>query len=196
VISRAPRHRYSYSEYVTLEASSPVRHEFAAGDIYALADGTPIHASLAAAIVRLVGAQLPFGCRVYSSDLRVRVPETGLSTYPDVAVVCGQTIRAADDAVAVTNPVLLVEITSPSTEDYDQGEKLSHYQCLPSVKEVLLVSHRTPALLLHRRGSSGRWISIGAEIRQTLELSSVGARLAVDDVYRDGLEDAAAVTVP
>src|SRR5476649_960532 len=102
VISRARRHRYSYSEYLVLEAGSSVRHEFADGEIYAMAGGTPTHAALAATIIRLVGARLPFGCRAYSSDLRVRVSETGLSTYPDVTVVCGQTARAADDPVAVT----------------------------------------------------------------------------------------------
>jgi Uma2 family endonuclease len=190
VISRARRHRYSYAEYLTLEESSSVRHEFADGEIYAMAGGTPTHAALAATIIRVVGTQLPFGCRAYSSDLRVRVPETGLSTYPDVTVVCGQTTRATDDPVAVTNPILMVEVTSPSTEDYDRGEKLTHYQRLPSVKEVLFVSHRRPALLLHRRGPDGGWSSIDAAAGQTLELSSVGARLAVDEVYRDGLEDA------
>src|SRR5207247_1646564 len=105
--------------------------------------------------------------------LRVRVPETGLSTYPDVTVVCGQTTRATDDPVAVTNPLLVVEVTSPSTEDYDRGEKLTHYQRLPSVKEVLFVSHRRPALLLHRRRPDGGWSSIDAAAGQTLELSSV-----------------------
>ncbi len=194
VISRARRHRYSYAEYFTLEESSSVRHEFFDGEIYAMAGGTPTHAALAAAIIRLVGAQLPFGCRAYTSDLRVRVPETGLSTYPDVTVVCGQTIRATDDSVAVTNPVLLVEVTSPSTEEYDRGEKLSHYQRLPSVKEVLFVSHRRPTLLLHRRGPEGGWSSTEVTEGQTLEFSSVGARLPVDDVYRDSLEDADATT--
>lgn len=155
--TRAPRHRYSYSEYVALEQGSAVRHEFFDGEIYAMAGGTPTHAGLAATVIRLVGAQLPFGCRVYSSDLRVRVPETGLSTYPDVTVVCGQTTRAVDDPLAITNPV----------------------------------SHREPHLLLHRRGADGVWnVVVEVKAGQTLELTAVGARLSVDDVYRDGLEDA------
>ena len=184
------RHRYSYADYVTLEESSSVRHEFIDGEIYAMAGSTPTHAALAAAIIRLVGVQLPFGCRAYSSDLRVRIPETGLSTYPDVTIVCGKTTRATDDPVAVTNPVLVVEVTSSSTEDYDHGEKLTHYQRLPTVSEVLLVSHRRPALVLHRRGMDDRWSSIETVAGQTLDLASVGARLSVDEVYRDGLEDA------
>jgi Uma2 family endonuclease len=83
VLTPVARHRYSYSEYVTLEEYSSVRYEFLNGEIYAMAGGTPTHAALAAAIIHLIRAQLPFGCRAYSSDLRVRVPETGLSTYPD-----------------------------------------------------------------------------------------------------------------
>lgn len=189
--TRAPRHNYSYSEYVVLEEGSAVRHEFFDGEIYAMACGTPTHAALAATVIRLVGAQVPFGCRVYSSDLRVRVPETGLSTYPDVTVVCGQTTRAVDDPLAITNPVLLVEVTSPSTEEYDRGEKLTHYQRLPSAKELLVVSHREPHLLLHRRGADGVWnVVVEVKAGQTLELTAVGARISVDDVYRDGLEDA------
>jgi Uma2 family endonuclease len=179
VISRAPRHRYSYPEYVTLEASSSVRHEFADGEIYALAGGTPIHAALAATIVRLVGAQLPPGCRVYSSDLRVRVPETGLSTYPDVTVVCGQTMRAVDDAVAVTNPVVVVESRAIQAKT-TTAAKLSHYQRRER-QEVLLVSHA-------RRAPSpsawipGRWIPSAPSNRRSSSARS--ARLAVDDVYR------------
>jgi Uma2 family endonuclease len=72
---------------------------------------------------------------VFTSDLRIRVPASGLSTCPDVAVVCGRTQRAVDDRLAVTNPVLLVEVTSDSTEDYDRGERLRHYtSCRVSAK--------------------------------------------------------------
>ena len=153
-----------------------------------MAGGSPDHAALAAAVIHLLRAQLPPGCRVFTSDLRVRIPATGLSTYPDVAVVCGRTLRASDDALAVTNPVLLVEVTSPSTEDYDRGEKLRHYTHLPSVREVLIVSHREPRLTLHRREGSG-WIVLEAQQHDTIVLESVASRLLVDDVYRDGFED-------
>jgi len=94
-----------------------VRHEFLEGEIYALADGSPDHAALAAALIGILRGQLPPGCRAFTSGLRVRIPATGLSTYPDAAVVCGRTLRPAEDPLAVENPLLLVEITSPSTED-------------------------------------------------------------------------------
>lgn len=180
---------YSYAEYLALEQESSVCHEYLDGEIYAMAGGSPDHAALAAAVIGAVSAQLPPAGRAFTSDLRVRVPGTGLSTYPDAAVVCGRTQRATDDSLAVTNPVLLVEVTSPSTEDYDRGEKLRHYKQLPSVREVLVVSHREPRLTVHRR-DDGPWIVLDATAGQMLALESIAARLAVDDIYRAGLEDA------
>ena len=105
---------------------------------------------------RALGNRLPAGCLVYTSNLRVRVPASGLSTYPDVSVICGPVQRADDDPLAVVNPVLLVEITSHSTEDYDRGEKLRHYQQLPTLREVMFVSHRRPHLVVHRREQRAR----------------------------------------
>ena len=96
--------------------------------------------------------------------------------------------RAPDDPLAITNPLLLVEVTSPSTEDYDRGEKLRHYKGLPSLREVLIVSHDRPQLTLHRREES-EWITVMAGPGESVELVSASARLAVDDIYRGGLED-------
>jgi Uma2 family endonuclease len=183
----ARRLHYTYEQYLTLEEGSSVRHEYLDGEIYAMAGGTPGHAVLAATVIRLLWP-LPAGCRAATSDLRVRIPSTGLSTYPDVAVICGRTERAADDRLAVVNPVLLVEVTSESTEDYDRGDKLRHYQDLPSVQEVLFVSHREPRLTLHRRADTG-WVVVDAHEGQTVTLAGLPVSLAVDDVYRDGLED-------
>jgi len=190
VSSTARQLHYTYEQYRALEDESSIRHEYLDGEIYAMAGGSPDHAALAAAVIHLLRAQLPPEGRVFTSDLRARIPATGLSTYPDVAVVCGRTLRASDDALAVTNPVLLVEVTSPSTEDYDRGEKLRHYMQLPSVREVLFVSHREARLTVHRREDPG-WIVVDAPQHEIVTLESVSAQLAVDDVYRDGLEDLA-----
>jgi len=82
----------------------------------------------------------------------------------------------------------LVEVTSKSTEDYDREEKLRHYTHLPSVREVLIVSHREPWLTVHRR-EGAVWTITNARQHETVALESVAARLSVDDIYRDGLED-------
>jgi Uma2 family endonuclease len=187
--STARRLHFTYAEYLALEDESSVRHEYLDGEIYAMAGGSPDHAALAAAVIGALRAQLPPGCRAFTSDLRVRIPVSGLSTYPDAAVVCGRSERATDDGLAVVNPVLLVEVTSASTEEYDRGEKLRHYKQLASVREVLIVSHREPRLTLHRHDGEA-WTTIEARRGGTLEVASLAARLAVDEVYRDGLEDA------
>jgi Uma2 family endonuclease len=187
--STARQVHHSYADYLTLEDESPVRHEYLDGEIYAMAGGSPDHAALAAAVLGILRGQLPPGCRTFTADLRIRIDQSGLTTYPDGTVVCGRTERASDDPLAVVNPVLLIEVTSRSTEDYDRGEKLRHYKLLPSVTEVLIVSHREPRLTLHRREGGG-WTTTEARPGEVVALASVPARLAVDDVYRGGLEDA------
>lgn len=181
---------YTYEQYVAIEDTSTVRHEYVDGEIYAMAGGSPDHAALAATVIALLQARLPPGCRLFSSDLRIRIAETGLSTYPDAAVVCGATARAPDDRLAVTNPVLLVEVTSPSTEQYDRGEKLRHYTHLPSLRELVIVSHREPRLTVHRRDGD-RWHAIDATSGQMIALEAIAATLLVDEVFHHALEDTA-----
>lgn len=186
----AARHRYSYRDYLALEEASNVKHEFYAGEIYALAGGSPDHAALAvmvaAALVTGIGDR---SCRVFSSDLRVRVLATGLATYPDVTIVCGALERDPEDRLTVVNPSLVAEILSNSTEDYDRGEKLQQYRQIPSLQECLLVSHREPRIEVWRRRSSGEWERHTAGLGERLRLDSLDCEIAVDDVYRGGLED-------
>lgn len=182
---------YTYPEYLALEEESSIRHEYLDGEIYAMAGGTPDHAALAAAVLSIIRSQLPRGCRAFTSDLRVRILSTGLATYPDGAVVCGGTQRAPEDTIAVTNPIVLLEVTSNSSEEYDRGEKLRQYQAIPAAQEILILSHREPRISLHRRGDRG-WTSIEAAAGESLSLHSLGILLRVEDVYREGLEDVAA----
>src|SRR4051812_33601334 len=106
--STARQVHYPYSEYLVLEELSSVRHEYLDGEIYAVSGGTPEHAGLISAVIGSLVNHLTPGCRMFTSDLRVRIAASGLSTYPDVSVVCGPVVRAADDRLAMVNPVLLV----------------------------------------------------------------------------------------
>src|SRR5258708_33484866 len=96
----------------------------------------------AMALAALSSALRRRSCAVRSSDLRVRVVDTGLETYPDATVVCGHADLDPDDPHAGLNPVVVVEVTSPSTEAYDRGDKVEHYKRIGSLREVVLVSHR------------------------------------------------------
>lgn len=179
----APRHRYTFAEYLELEEIARVRHEYLDGEIHAMAGGTPEHAAMAAMITTSLGRQ--FGqspCRVYSSDLRVRVLATGLATYPDVTVICGPSQRDPASATHVTNPKVIVEITSPGTADYDRGEKLDHYKTIPSLEAVVLVDHVAERVELWTRdGESWRLHTYGAG--EVVPLVVVGAQLNVDEIY-------------
>mgnify|MGYP003827017317 CR=1 FL=1 len=122
-------HRYTYREYLALEDGANVRHEFLDGEIYAMAGGTPEHASICVNVSTALNVQLRGrGCRVHSSDLRIRVLPTGLVTYPDVTVVCAHAELDPEHRHTITNPQLVVEVLSPSTAAYDRGEKLAHYK--------------------------------------------------------------------
>lgn len=178
----APRHRHSYRDYLELEETSNTKHEYFDGQIYAMAGGTPEHAELSLAIGASLRQQLRGSrCRVFGSDLRIRVQATGLATYPDVTVVCGELQRDPQSVTTLTNPTLIVEVLSPSTEEYDRGDKLAHYQQIPSLGEVLLVS-QTAARIESWRKQSG-WIHAIARKGERLELSAVAATLSIDEIY-------------
>jgi len=175
----------TYVEYLDLEADSPIRHEYLAGEIYAMAGGTPEHVAMQMAVGGALVRQLEGRpCRVFSSDLRLRIPATGLATYPDVSVVCGRVERDAEDENAVVNPTVLVEVTSKRTEAYDRGEKLEHYRTIPSLREYVIVSHRDARIDVWRRpASGGEWTVTQAGAGQAALLDAIGCRLDVDDVY-------------
>ena len=197
----APAHvvRYSYADFLRVEADSPnVKHEYVSGQIFAMAGGTPEHARIITDVVLWLGTVLKGGpCKVYTSDLRVRIDAADVTTYPDVSVVCGTPQRSVIDPNAVINPVLLVEVTSDSTEAYDRTEKLGYYQCLESVREVLIVSHRE-RLTLHQRGvdkPSNPQEPRGTSPRafQSFDISqdgaahpmiSIGAEVRLGDIYQ------------
>lgn len=184
-MTHAPRlHRYTFQEYLALEASSTIRHEFLAGEIYAMAGGTPQHAALAVAVSAALLAKTRGGpCRVHSSDLRVRSLATGLTTYPDVTVVCGPYETDTQDKNTVVNPRLLVEITSESTEEYDRGEKLESYQRIPSLDAIMLVSHREQLIEIFERQGDSTWRRSEARSGASLSIAALNATLSVDEIY-------------
>lgn len=190
--SAFPLHRYTYQDYVWLEQESTVRHEFLSGEIVAMAGGTPEHAAMAAEVIGQLREQLRGGpCRVFTSDLGVRVLETGLATYPDASVVCGPTIRDPDKKTNVTNPRVLVEVTSDGTEDYDRGEKLAQYQRIPSLEAVLIVSHREPRIEVWSRAPGAeRWERAEAGAGGTAVVTALACALDVNAIWHAAAERA------
>lgn len=181
-MSTAKRLHYSYAQYLRMLEESTLKLEFCDGVIYAMAGGTPAHAFLSAAAIRLIGSALLGQCSVSTSDLKIRVEATGLSTFPDASVVCGELRTSALDANALINPTLLVEITSDSTEDYDRGDKLSHYKQIPTLRAVLFVSHRTQAVTLIERAGSA-WNEREFRAGEEVVVGAPALRLEVNALY-------------
>ncbi|MEW5742174.1 MAG: Uma2 family endonuclease [Myxococcota bacterium] len=181
-MSTAKRLHYSYDEYRRSLELSQIKLEYCDGVIYAMAGGTVAHGQLSAAAMAVLRAQLVGSCRVFSSDVLIRVESSDLSTYPDASVVCGELARSRIDPNALTNPSILVEVTSKSTEDYDRGDKLSHYKQLPSLRAVLIISHRTRAITVIERSGAG-WSERVARSGEAVTLAEPRVTLSVDDVY-------------
>ena len=195
----APEPYVSYAEYVAREEKSSTKHEWLNGVIRDMSGGTsehafggtPEHAGLTTTVSRLLGNQVEGKrCRVFSSDLKVRVLATNLGTYPDVSVVCGRLERDPDSNTAVTNPTVLVEVLSDSTEAYDRGEKFAHYRRIPSLREYVLVGQTKRLIEVYRKNEAGLWVLVAeAGAGEQAALESIGCVLNVDEVYVDPLAE-------
>lgn len=178
--------RFSFAEYLRLEAQSETKNEYFDHQILAMAGGTVEHAFLAMAVGAELRQQLRGKpCQTMSSDARIRAGE--LVTYPDVSIICGAPERDPEDSETLLNPTVIVEVLSKSTEAYDRGEKFDQYQQIPSLRDYVLVNQRTNRIEHFERGDDGRWTFRKAGPGQFIELASIGCRLSVDAVY-EGVE--------
>lgn len=184
VVVAFPHHHHSFQDYLAVEEMGPVRHEFLNGAIFAMARGMPEHAALSAAIVVLLGTHLQGReCRPYSADLRLRIPATGLATYADAAVICGEPQRDPESPTHVTNPTLVVEVLSPGTEEYDRGDKREHYQQLASLRDYVLVAQSRRRVEVFTRMPDGEWQHRVHASGEVVLLPSIDARFDVDELY-------------
>lgn len=170
-------------EYLAIERAAPTKSEFYDGEMFAMAGGSPRHSRIGTNVAVEFGNKLRGKkCVPYNADLRILIERTGLFTYPDLSVVCGPLqFGAGDDTV--TNPTLLVEVLSPSTEAYDRGQKFIQYRQIPSLHEYLLVSQSEPLLELFSRQADGLWTLRQAAGDAELEIPSLGITVALAEIY-------------
>jgi len=180
-----PRHRYTYQEYLAYERDSAMKHEFVHGEIVAMAGGSRRHNALASRISAALENGLTPGCTAFQSDQKIRVLATGIATYPDASIAFGRIEGDPADPSGgtITNPTLIVEVLSPSTEEVDRSSKWQDYQLIPSLQEYVLVSQAQPRIETYRRLGSGRWEYLDA--REGLVKLASGATLDLSVLYRD-----------
>jgi Uma2 family endonuclease len=180
-----PRHHYTYEQYLALERDSTTKHEFVDGEIYAMAGGSRRHSALASRISGVLERDLPAGCVAFQSDQNIRVLATGRVAYPDASMVCGPIEGDPEDPYnqIITNPKLLVEVLSPSTEDVDRISKRRDYQLIPSLREYVLVGQEQPHIEVYRRNESGIWEYL--DVREGMVKLATGPTLDLSVIYRD-----------
>lgn len=173
---------YTEDEYLEFERTSVGRWEYVNGEIRAMSGGSADHSAIAMNIGRALGnALVPRGCRVFGADMKVHTSAN--NTFPDVSVVCGPLTFHRGRKDIITNPILVVEVLSSSTEAYDRGEKFLHYQTLPSLTDYLLVSQDEARVQLFTR-EGDRWQPREVTGRAgEIYLPSVEMTLALSDVY-------------
>ena len=178
------RHRYTYEEYLAFERDSALKHEYVDGEIFAMAGGSLTHSALASRISAALENGRPHGCTAFQSDMRLRVLATGRAAYPDASMVCGpiELDPADPSGTTITNPTLLVEVLSPSTEEVDRADKWRDYQRIASLQEYVLVGQE-PRIEIYRRQSAGNWEYI--DVREGSVTLASGPVLDLALLYAD-----------
>jgi Uma2 family endonuclease len=154
-------HRATIAEYLQRERQSLDKREYRDGEVLLMAGGTADYSLIVANVIREVGNRLKGRpCHVYDSNLRVRIPRTVLYTYPDATVICGPRQIDPEDPYGetVTNPRVVIEVLSPTTEAYDRGEKFDRYRLLDSMEQYILVSQTAPRIETFLRQDGGNWL--------------------------------------
>jgi Uma2 family endonuclease len=192
---KVPKQRFSVAEYLERERKAVDKHEYRDGEILLMAGGSRSHSLMIANVIAALHSRLQGKpCRVYDSNLRVQVPRKVLYTYPDVSVICGQSDPDENDPAGdtVTNPRLIVEVLSDSTEAYDRGKKFDGYRELESLQEYVLVSQEAPRVETFFRQPDGTWLLTPVSgLNASVRLRSIETEVALAAIYQ-GVEFPAA----
>ncbi|NJM58508.1 MAG: Uma2 family endonuclease [Synechococcales cyanobacterium RU_4_20] len=174
-----PTPRLTADQYLLWEESQVDRHEYVDGQIYAMSGGTVNHGEIAANCIAVLKGQLQgSGCRVLTSDVKVRVLRSNAFLYPDVSVTCDPEDRSAEQFISA--PGLIVEVLSPGTEAYDRGDKFKLYRRAISLQNYVLVSSREVGVEVYERDQVGRWIFVAYGPGETIRLNGVGPKGAIE----------------
>ena len=184
----AEKRRLTPAEYLALEVASQGRHEFYAGEMFAMSGGSYWHNLVKDNLAHAVRNRLAGrGCTVLTSDQRVKVDATGLYTYPDVVVFCGKPVFEDGIHYSAVNPLVLAEVLSDSTEKYDRGVKFGHYRQLPSVQEFLVLAQDRVSVERYRRqtaGDPGSWLLTAvSDSAGSVDFESLGIAVPVAEIY-------------
>ncbi|MBL8234404.1 MAG: Uma2 family endonuclease [Bryobacterales bacterium] len=179
-----PVTRLTEEQYLSLERSAETRSEFFQGEMFAMSSGTANHARLAVTLSGALYARIRASCEHFGADMRVRVAPSGLYTYPDLSIVCGEPrfLDATNDTLL--NPAVIVEVLSPSTESYDRGKKFKLYREIPSLREYVLVAQDAMSVEVFAKDEQGRWVLTEySKPDEIFRLASVDFAMPLAELY-------------
>ena len=178
-------HKYTTEEYLQLEEQAEFKHEYHDGEIFPMTGGTTNHNE----ICLNLAANLKFGLkkqnyRVYIGDVRLWIPRYRVYTYPDVMVIKGEPVYADRGTTTVTNPILIAEVLSKSTQNYDQGDKFAYYRSIPEIQEYILISQKQQYIMQYSKTDAGKWLLSEYRIEDAaFKLASVDFELELSEIY-------------
>ena len=175
-------------QYLSIEREALEKSEFHDGQMFAMSGGTANHSLLSARMGALLDRQVPPGCRTFNSDLRVKVVQARLFTYPDCMVICGDLQYDGDRKDVVLNPLLIVEVLSPSTEGYDHGKKFEFYRTLASFQEYLIVHQDRRHVEHFSRQDDGSWLlREQSGVDGSVAIPRLGVHISLAELYASAL---------
>ena len=183
-----PKADYTLEEYFELEKTSEARYEYWDGEVFDMSGVSPRHSLLESNLnLNLRLALRGRNCLVFPANARIKVPSVPPYRYADLSVVCGNPVYETTGGIeALTNPILIIEVLSPSTEAYDRGDKFTYYKSIPSLKEYLLIAQHRPHVTQYVKQDDSSWsYSEVNDLTAVLQLPSIGCELALADVYQD-----------
>jgi Uma2 family endonuclease len=179
----APR-RFSVQEYLHAERQAETKSEYVNGEIFAMAGTTLSHARITTALIVELRNELGDGpCEVLVSDIRIRVEASNLYTYPDASIVCGEPDMDPQDECAITNPAVLFEVLSKSTEAWDRGGKFAHYRLLTSLREYVLISQTEPRIERYERRGEEWVLTEFVGLDAVFALATLDVKVPLATVY-------------
>lgn len=184
-MSAVPKTKLTEAEYLAKERQAEFKSEFYRGEMFAMSGASREHILIAGNSAREIGNQFKGRCcEVYSNDMRVKVSATGLYTYPDVVIVCGEPEFFDAEVDTLLNPTVLIEVLSPTTESYDRGAKAEQYRRIPSLREHVLIAQDRPHVEVLIRQADGSWLlRETSDLDQVVNLPSVSVNLPMREIY-------------
>jgi Uma2 family endonuclease len=177
--------KFTVQEYLELERNSAEKHEFYRGEIFDMSGASSRHNIIAVNLTVTLGNALKGNpCRPYGSDMRINIPENSLFTYPDISIICGDIVSSPQDEETATQPIIIIEILSPSTRQYDSGGKFKLYRDIPSLKEYLLVDSESINTEAFRINERKQWeLQEYKSIADILTFPSLNIQVSLEDIY-------------